>query len=123
MACKDFCDKCENNNTYMCEKCNTFASYGKIIGEPTNFKQKSIDDKDVYYIVKVKDVTDDMFYKTTISNKFCGKLVNQNDGKFYFELNGSNALVIIPHSWIEWMAPSKKIWDLRRDEKDEKNNM
>ena len=40
---------------------------------------------------------------------FCGALVNQTDGNFYFELNGSRAMVIIPHSWIEWMAPSKKL--------------
>ena len=52
-----------------------------------------------------------MFYKTTYSNIFRGRLVNQNGRNFYFELNSSNALVIIPHSWIEWMAPSKIIWE------------
>ena len=71
----------------------------------------------IYYIVKInKDKIDSselgyMFYKTTCSNIFCGQLVNQNSGNFYFKLNNSNALVIIPHSWIEWMAPSKIIWE------------
>ena len=66
-----------------------------------------------YYIVKIdKDKLDTselgyMFYKTTCANLFCGRLVNQNNGNFYFELNNSEDLVIIPHSWIKWMAPSK----------------
>lgn len=72
---------------------------------------------DIHYIVKInKDKIDIselgyMFYKTTCSNIFCGRLVNQNGRNFYFELNNSDALVIIPHSWIEWMAPSKIIWE------------
>lgn len=72
---------------------------------------------DIHYIVKVNKTEIDsselgyMFYKTTCSNIFCGRLVNQNNGNFYFELNNSNALVIIPHSWIEWMAPSKISWE------------
>lgn len=73
-------------------------------------------DRDIYYIVKVKEngIVDNLFYKTTAGHSFCGKLVNQNLGNFYFELNGSEALVIIPHGWIEWMAPSKVHWDLMR---------
>lgn len=73
----------------------------------------------IHYIIKVnKDKIDSselgyMFYKTTCSNVFCGRLVNQNNKNFYFELNSSNALVIIPHSWIEWMAPSKILWEKR----------
>ena len=81
--------------------------------------------EDIYYIVKLDDsrmMIDDMFYKTTAYPRFCGRLVNQCNGNFYFELNGSDALVIIPHRWIEWMAPSKKLWDARRAE-NEKNNM
>lgn len=72
---------------------------------------------DIHYIVKInKDKIDSselgyMFHKTTCSDIFCGRLVNQNDRNFYFELNSSDALVIIPHSWIEWMAPSKIIWE------------
>ena len=72
---------------------------------------------DVYYIVKIKEdkiysyELGYMFSETTCSKLFCCRLVNQNDKNFYFELNSSNALVIIPHSWIEWMAPSKKLWE------------
>ena len=72
---------------------------------------------DIHYIVKInKNKIDSielcyMFYKTTFSNIFYGRLVNQNSRNFYFKLNNSNALVIIPHSWIEWMAPSKIIWE------------
>jgi hypothetical protein len=71
--------------------------------------------EDIYYIVKVReDIFDPLFDKTTVHRTFCGKLVNHNNGRFYFELNGSDALVIIPHGWIDWMAPSKVLWDLRR---------
>lgn len=64
----------------------------------------------IYYIVQVRNPLH--FTNTTITERFCGKLVNQNNGNFYFELNGSGALVIIPHNEIEWMAPSKKHWPL-----------
>jgi hypothetical protein len=71
--------------------------------------------EDIYYIVKVReDIFDPLWDKTTARKTLCGKLVNQNNGRFYFELNGSGALVIIPHGWIDWMAPSKVLWDLRR---------
>ena len=71
--------------------------------------------EDIYYIVTVREgILDPLWDKTTTRNTFCGKLVNQNNGRFYFELNGSDALVIIPHDWIDWMAPSKVLWDLRR---------
>ena len=75
-----------------------------------------INKEDIYYIVKVKEtgVVDGLFYKTTVGHSFCGRLVNNNGGNFYFELNGSDALIIIPHSWIEWMAPSKVHWELQR---------
>ena len=80
-------------------------------------------EEDIYYIVKVKeDIVDHLFCKTTASTTFCGVLVNQNFGNFYFELNGSKALVIIPHSWIEWMAPSKVLWESRRKDY-EKNDV
>ena len=46
--------------------------------------------EDIYYIVKVReDIFDPLFNKTTIHRTFCGKLVNHNNGRFYFELNGS----------------------------------
>ena len=45
---------------------------------------------------------------------FSGKIVNQTAGNIYFELNGSGGLVIIPHEWINWLAPSKVLWEHRR---------
>ena len=78
------------------------------------------EDNDIYYIVKVREnIPDALFYKTTVFHKFCGKLVNQTGSNFYFELNGSNALVIIPHSWVEWMAPSTILWFLKEKKQDD----
>ncbi|QIX89166.1 hypothetical protein [Enterocloster clostridioformis] len=37
--------------------------------------------------------------------------MNQTCKNIYFELNGNKALVIIPHDWIKWLAPSKNIMD------------
>ena len=65
--------------------------------------------KKVEYIVCLKD--DFFMPMTTINRQFCGKLENITDSRFYFRLNGSNAIVIIPHCKIEWMAPSKKLWE------------
>ena len=68
--------------------------------------------EDIYYIVELRDwyaYANNLPELTTIYPKFCAKLVNQNNGNFYFELNHSNALIIIPHNWIKWMAPSKRL--------------
>ena len=65
--------------------------------------------KKVEYIVCLKN--DFFMPATTIKRQFCGKLENIADGRFYFRLNGSNAVVIIPHREIEWMAPSKEFWE------------
>ena len=64
----------------------------------------------IKYVVKVKESFKDsfLFNTTSIGTHFCGELVNQYDGNFYFELLNSKALVIIPHESIEWMAPMKK---------------
>lgn len=64
---------------------------------------------DTYYIVRLKEyIPDHLFYRTIIeNNSFCGKIVNQTCKKIYFEIYGNNVLVIIPHEWIEWMAPSR----------------
>lgn len=62
------------------------------------------------YIVKLKDSY--CLEGTTIRKEFCGFLVNNSDGNFYFELNGSRMLVIVPRSKIEFMAPSKRHFDL-----------
>lgn len=79
--------------------------------------------EDIYYLVIVREnILDPLWDKTTTHNTFCGKLVNQNNGRFYFELNGSGALVIIPHDWIDWMAPSQVLWDLRRKNNEHTRN-
>ena len=58
----------------------------------------------IKYIVKLKE----NFYmpKTTIKTEFCGSIENITGSSIYFKIHGSNALVIIPHNKIEWMAPS-----------------
>lgn len=63
----------------------------------------------IKYIVKLKD--DFYMPKTTIKKQFCGSIENIAGNQIYFKLHGSNALVIIPHNKIEWMAPSKILWD------------
>ena len=65
--------------------------------------------KKVEYIVCLKN--DFFMPKTTIKRQFCGKLENIANDRFYFRLNGSNAIVIVPHSEIDWMAPSKEFWE------------
>ena len=67
------------------------------------------DTKDIYYMVKIKENYNENFHNTVIKNKFCGKIVNQAAGNIYFELYKSDALVIMPHNWIEWLAPSKTL--------------
>ena len=63
--------------------------------------------KDIFYIVEMKEkfFCDGGLALTTIKKRFCGRLVNQTGVNFYFELNGSEALVIVPHEGIKWMAP------------------
>ena len=64
----------------------------------------------IKYVVKVKEFKDSFLFNTTsIGTHFCGELVNQYDGNFYFELLNSKALVIIPHKSIEWMAPLRRL--------------
>lgn len=62
---------------------------------------------DILYFVTIKE---DYMYKlsgTTIQKGFCGYEVNQAGCNIYFEVQETNALVIIPHQWIEIMAPAK----------------
>ena len=104
-----YCEDCGNNeNKDKCENCLKICDHGIEISKPTCFVEKN---KDVYYLVKFKDnIDDNSFYLTTVANKLCGKLINQTDGHFYFELNDiKESLVIVPHSWIEWMGPAKKL--------------
>ena len=67
--------------------------------------------EELYYIVEVNERAEwELQNLTTITPRFCGKLVNHNGANFYFELNGHpGSVVIIPHCWIKWMAPSRKL--------------
>lgn len=67
-------------------------------------------EKNIPYIVRLKEGF--VMPSTGIKRTFCGFLVNSTDGKFFFELNGSRMLVIIPYKEIEWMAPSKVHYEL-----------
>lgn len=73
----------------------------EIIKEPKN-----------YYIISIKERYIPELHLTTITKEFCGSIENQTSTNIYFRLNGSNALVIVPHNWIEWMAPAKKLWQV-----------
>jgi len=62
-------------------------------------------EKEIPYIVEIKE--DKILLNTTIKRKFCGYLVYMTSDNLCFELNGSHMLVIIPLSWIKYMAPSE----------------
>ena len=66
---------------------------------------------DIYYIVSIKDKYKNKLKLTTISKEFCGKFHHQAHGIVWFKLNGSGALVAVPDEWIEYIAPSKILWD------------
>ena len=74
------------------------------------------EDKRIRYIVKLKD--DFYMSGTTIGNKFCGAIENITGTSIYFMLNDCNALVIVPHNKIEWMAPSEKLFKEGYDKED-----
>lgn len=63
-----------------------------------------------YYIVGIKDEYRDRLSLTTINKEFCGKLIHRTFKSLWFKLNGSNAYVVIPEQWIEYLAPSKVLW-------------
>lgn len=68
---------------------------------------------DIYYIVRLKN--NFKMPDTTIKHTFCGKiLLTKSDGTTIFELNGSTAIVIIQLEHIEWMAPSRVLWNKRK---------
>ena len=67
--------------------------------------------KDIYYIVSIKDAFRQKLTHTTIDKEFCGKFNHEAYGVVWFELNGSGAYVVIPEHWIEWIAPSEKLWN------------
>ena len=69
--------------------------------------------EDIYYIVTIKEEYQEKLKFTTIKKSFCGKLV-QTGSTMLFELNGIGAYVLIPFKWIESMAPSKVLWELKQ---------
>lgn len=75
-----------------------------------NNKEEIIMFNNIYYIVTIKEEYQRYLSNTTCDKIFCGKIVNQANNSIYFELNGSKAIVIIPHEWIKTMAPSLKLW-------------
>ena len=70
-----------------------------------------MEQKEVKYIIRLNDNQidrDDLAYmfRRTICNKlFCGILVNVSATHLYFEMGEDKKLAIIPHKWVEWMAP------------------
>ena len=81
-----------------------------ILKQMANQPIQVLKEPEIYYIVNVKDRYISELRLTTITKEFCAKIENQAGTSIYFRLNGSDALVVIPHSWIEWMAPAKKLW-------------
>lgn len=72
--------------------------------------------QNVYYIVKIRDEYIEKLNLTTISNIFCGKYLKAEYDNVYFSLNGSGANVIVPEKYIEFCAPSKKLWERQQEE-------
>lgn len=66
--------------------------------------------RDIYYIVYLKDESRYKLEPTTIGKRFCGRYNHEAWGIVWFELNGSGAYVAIPEAWIECIAPSKELW-------------
>lgn len=85
----------------------------KILKHMANQPIQVLKEPEIYYIVSIKERYIYDLHLTTITKEFCGRIENLTSTNIYFRLNGSDALVIIPHSWIEWMAPSKELWKLR----------
>ena len=63
------------------------------------------------YLVNIKPEHQEKFEDTVIHHGFYGELVNQTSDMFYFELFENRAIIIIPHSWIEFMAPMRRAED------------
>ena len=70
--------------------------------------------REVKYMIRLNDNQIDrddlgyMFRRTACSNLFCGILVNISGTHLYLEVGEDKKLVIIPHRWVEWMAPVKE---------------
>ena len=74
------------------------------------YDKEVLNTKETYYIVGIKDKKISNLKCTTINKEFCGKIIKTTKNKTFFELNGSRANVIIPTSWIEYLAHSKTLW-------------
>lgn len=72
-----------------------------------------MDKKDTAYVVRLNDNQIDrddlgyMFRRTSCNKLFCGVLVNISSSHLYFEIGENKNLIIIPHRWVEWMAPTR----------------
>ncbi len=65
-------------------------------------------DDRIYYVVKIKErYMIGKLCETKIREYFVGEIVNETSTNLYFELKNTNELVIIPHKYIEWLAPEK----------------
>lgn len=84
----------------------------KILKQMANQPIQVFKESEIYYIISIKERYISELHLTTITKEFCGRIENQTSTSIYFRLNVSNALVIIPHNWIEWMAPAKKLWQV-----------
>lgn len=82
----------------------------KILKQMENQPIQVLKEPEIYYIVSIKDRYIYELHLTTITKEFCGRIESQSSTSIHFRLNGSDALVIIPYSWIEWMAPAKELW-------------
>ena len=73
-----------------------------------------MEQKEVKYLVRLNDGQIDrdnlgyMFRRTACNKLFCGILVNVSATHLYFEIGEDRKLVIVPHKWVEWMAPVKE---------------
>ena len=77
--------------------------------------------ENVKYLVKlnIDKAIENGFHCSACGPAFKATLENTNGYNFYFMLEETKALVIIPHSWIEWMAPAAEI---KEEEKKEEEN-
>lgn len=73
--------------------------------------EEILNKKDIYYIVGIKSERLSSLENTTINKEFCGRIVKITENNTFFKLNGSEVNVIVPTDWIEYLAPSKLLWD------------
>ena len=85
-----------------------------------------MDKKEVKYMVRLnysevdRDEFGYMFRQTRCDKIFCAILINFSSTHLYFELDKDKDVVIVPHRWVEWMAPVKEV--LKEGETNGKNS-